>query len=108
MAVTEWTTVARTGELGEGEMSGGSVAGDEVLVVNIGGQYRAVGATCTHAGCSLVDDGELEGDTVMCGCHGSIFNLHTGEAVGPPADESVPVYEVRVDGDEIQVAAPSG
>lgn len=44
----------------EGEMTGGTVAGEEVLVVNLGRQYRAVGATCTHAGCSLVDDGEVD------------------------------------------------
>ena len=37
-----------------------TVAGEEVLVVNLGRQYRAVGATCTHAGCSLVDDGEFD------------------------------------------------
>lgn len=102
----EWTTVARTGELPEGEMTGSMVGGEEVLVANLGGQYRAVGATCTHAGCSLADDGDLEGGEVVCGCHGSIFDLETGEAVGPPADEPVPVLEVRVEGDEVQVAVP--
>lgn len=102
----QWTTVARTGELTEGEMTGATVAGEEVLVVNLGGDYRAVGATCTHAGCSLVDDGEVDEGTLTCGCHGSVFDLKSGEAVGPPADEPVPVYEVRVDGDQVQVAAP--
>jgi nitrite reductase/ring-hydroxylating ferredoxin subunit len=106
MTVPEWATVARTGELGEGAMTGGTVAGEEVLVANVGGEYRAIGATCTHAGCSLVDDGELEEGTVTCGCHGSIFDLETGEAVGPPADQAEPVYEVRVDADEVQIAAP--
>jgi nitrite reductase/ring-hydroxylating ferredoxin subunit len=108
MTVPEWATVARTGELGEGEMIGGTVAGEAVLVVNLGGQYRAIGATCTHAGCSLVDDGDIEEGTVVCGCHGSIFDLETGEAVGPPAHDPVPVYSVRVEGDEVQVAAPGG
>ena len=46
-----------------------------------------------HApGCSLADDGELEGDTVTCQCHGSVFDLSTGEAIGPPATEPVAVY----------------
>jgi nitrite reductase/ring-hydroxylating ferredoxin subunit len=40
-------------------------------------------------------------------CHGSIFDLQTGEAVGPPAAQAVPVYEVRVEGNEIQVAVPA-
>src|SRR5215216_1698749 len=80
ISVPEWTTVARTGELSEGEMTGGTIAGEEVLVVNLRGQYRAVGATCTHAGCSLVDDGEIDESTLTCGCHGSIFDLESGEA----------------------------
>jgi nitrite reductase/ring-hydroxylating ferredoxin subunit len=106
--VADWTTVVTASELGEGQMTGGTVTGEEVLVANVGGQYRAVGATCTHAGCSLADDGELEDGTVMCGCHGSIFDLESGEAIGPPADEPVPVYQVRVEGDQVQVAAPQG
>jgi nitrite reductase/ring-hydroxylating ferredoxin subunit len=108
MSVPGWTKVARTNELTEGEMTGATVAGEEVVVVNVGGDYRALGATCTHAGCLLSDDGEVEGDTLTCGCHGSIFDLASGEAVGPPAEEALPVYEVRVDGDEVQVAAPAG
>ena len=99
----EWTTVARTADIPAGEMAGARVDGNDVLIANVNGVYRAIGATCTHAGCNLADDGELEDDTVMCGCHGSIFDLATGEAVGPPADEPEPVYRVRVEGDEVQV-----
>jgi nitrite reductase/ring-hydroxylating ferredoxin subunit len=108
ISVPQWTTVARAGELTEGEMTGATVAGEDVLVVDLGGSYYAVSATCTHAGCSLVDDGEVDEGTLTCGCHGSIFDLASGEAVGPPAEEALPVYEVRVDGDEVQVAAPAG
>ena len=100
----EWTTVASAADIAEGEMVGGTVDGEELLVANLGAEYRAIGAICTHAGCNLADDGMLETDTVMCGCHGSIFDLATGEAVGPPAEEPEPVYRVRVEGDEVQVA----
>jgi len=102
----EWTTVARAGDVAEGAMAGGTVDGADVLVANVGGEYRAIGAICTHAGCNLVDDGELEDGTVSCLCHGSIFDLKTGEAVGPPAEEPEPTYQVRVEGDEVQVAPP--
>jgi nitrite reductase/ring-hydroxylating ferredoxin subunit len=106
MSVPEWTTVARAGDLADGEMTGATVAGEEVLVANLGGGYRAIGATCTHAGCSLVDDGDLEDGTVVCGCHGSIFDLETGQAVGPPAEEPEPMFVVRVEGDEVRIAVP--
>ena len=100
----EWTSVASTGDIAEGEKVGGTVDGEDVLVANLAGEYRAIGAICTHAGCNLADDGVLEGDTVMCGCHGSMFDLASGEAVGPPAEEPEPVYQVRVEGDEVQLA----
>ncbi|MGH2990849.1 MAG: Rieske (2Fe-2S) protein [Solirubrobacterales bacterium] len=100
----EWTTVASTADVTEGTMTGATVNGEDVLVANVGGDYRAIGAICTHAGCNLADDGELEDGEVMCGCHGSIFDLQTGEAVGPPAEEPEPVYQVRAEGSEVQVA----
>lgn len=99
-----WTTVASVVDLPEGEMAAFSVKGEEVLVANAGGEYRAIGATCTHAECNLALDGMLEDSTVSCMCHGSVFDLETGEAVGLPATEPVPAYDVRVEGAEIQVA----
>lgn len=103
--MASWTTVASVSELPDGEMAGFSVGGEEVLVANLGGEYRAVGAECTHAGCSLADDGDLEDGSVSCMCHGSIFDLRTGEAIGPPAEEPLPVFGLRVKENEIQVAA---
>jgi nitrite reductase/ring-hydroxylating ferredoxin subunit len=106
--MADWVTAATTADLPEGEKVGVTVDGEDVLVANAGGEYRALGATCTHAGCNLADDGELEGDSVSCMCHGSIFDLASGEATGPPADEPLTVYRVQVEGDEVQVAAPAG
>jgi nitrite reductase/ring-hydroxylating ferredoxin subunit len=104
--MAEWTTAARAADLPEGKKIGVAVDGEDVLVANVGGEYRAVGATCTHAGCNLADDGDLENGSVSCMCHGSEFDLATGEAIGPPADEPLTVYQVRLEGDEIQIAPP--
>lgn len=73
-----------------------------VLLANIGGVYYAIGNRCTHMGCML-SDGTLEGETVKCLCHGSIFDLKTGNVTKPPARQPEPVYEVKVDGDEILI-----
>jgi 3-phenylpropionate/trans-cinnamate dioxygenase ferredoxin subunit len=35
-----------------------------------------------------------------------MFSLKTGEAVTMPATEPVPVYDVRVDGDDVIVQTP--
>jgi nitrite reductase/ring-hydroxylating ferredoxin subunit len=101
----EWVTVARTEDLTDGEMIGATLGGQELLVANVGGQYRAMSAVCTHEGGPLAD-GDLYGSIVSCPWHGSEFDLETGEVVTPPASEPEPVYEVRIEGDEIQVARP--
>jgi nitrite reductase/ring-hydroxylating ferredoxin subunit len=43
---------------------------------------------------------------VTCPWHGSEFSLETGQVETPPATDPEPVYEVRVEGDQIQVAKP--
>jgi nitrite reductase/ring-hydroxylating ferredoxin subunit len=108
VAVTEWITVAKAEDLPEGGMIGATVDGVDVLVANLSGRYRAIGSECTHEGCTL-HEGELDAEdrVVTCPCHGSMFDLDTGEAVAPPAQEPEPVYQVRVEVDEIQVAKPS-
>jgi nitrite reductase/ring-hydroxylating ferredoxin subunit len=102
----EWVTLAKTEDVPEGEMIGVSVDGVELLVANVGGQYRAIGSICTHEGGPLAD-GDLYDGIVTCPWHGSEFDVETGEAVTPPAMGPEPVYEVRVEGDEIQVAKPA-
>ena len=48
----------------------------------------------------------MDGTTVTCPLHGATFDLTTGNATGPPASAPVTRYDVRVEGDEIQIAAP--
>jgi nitrite reductase/ring-hydroxylating ferredoxin subunit len=103
--VPDWVTVAKTDELSDGELTAATIDGVEVLIAGVGGEYLSIGDVCTHEQCSLAD-GEIEEGTVRCSCHGSVFDLRTGAVVEPPATEDEPVYQVRVEGDQIQVATP--
>jgi len=66
-------------------------------VAHVENELFAFGDECTHEGCSLAE-GELgEGEeTVVCPCHGSEFDLRSGEPLAGPAADPVPVYPVRV------------
>ena len=66
------------------------------------GHVHAVGDTCSHAEVSL-SEGEVEDCTIECWLHGSRFDLRTGAAINLPANIPVPVYPVRVDGDDVYV-----
>jgi nitrite reductase/ring-hydroxylating ferredoxin subunit len=49
----------------------------------------------------------MEGEVLQCSCHGSQFDVRTGEVVSPPADEPLTRYTVRIEGDDILVG-PGG
>ncbi len=56
------------------------------------GEIRAFDAVCTHQGCTVLPaDGELD-----CPCHGSRFDLSTGEVLGGPAPAPLPEVAVTV------------
>ncbi len=101
----EYVTVARVGEIPEGEGRAFDVREVAVGVFNCGGRFFAVSDICTHAH-ALLHEGSLDRVrcTIECPLHGSEFDLRTGEVFTRPATEAVATFPVRVDGDEIQVA----
>ena len=76
------------------------VDGQDILVVKTGKIFTAIGNTCTHMGCKL-SSGKLDSTTVRCPCHGSEFNVITGEVVKGPAKKPEPVYAVREETEEL-------
>ncbi len=79
------------------------VDGVAVALVKTEGEVFAIYDECSHAAIAL-SEGEIDGCTLECWLHGSRFDLRTGEPSGPPATEPVPIYPVRIDGDDVFVA----
>ena len=82
-------------QLVEGEAFTGRMGDDAVLLVRRGDDVHAIGATCTHYSGPLAE-GLIDGDTVVCPWHHACFSLRTGEAIGAPALNPVPTWEVSV------------
>lgn len=102
--MAEFVPVGKASEISEGGLRAFDVGGTRVAVANVGGTLHAFSNTCTHKQCSLAD-GELDGTTVTCPCHGSQFEVTTGSVLNPPAVEPVRTYVVRVEGDELHIEA---
>ena len=64
--------------------------------------YYAMDDLCTHDGGPLAE-GILDGDVIECPRHGARFDVKTGAVLCLPAVTPVPVYDVKVVGDEIKV-----
>ena len=78
--------------------------GHRLAIVRIGDDFYVLDDRCTHAEASLAE-GEVWPDEceIECPKHGSTFSLTTGEPRTLPATQPVPVYAVRVDGDDVLV-----
>ena len=83
------------------------VGGCPVALVRLGDTVHAIGDTCSHAEVSLAE-GIVDTDecALQCWKHGSLFSLESGEALTLPATRPVPIYVVRVDGDDVFVDLP--
>ncbi|HXX54602.1 MAG TPA: Rieske (2Fe-2S) protein [Methanoregula sp.] len=87
-------------DLANAPLHGVTIDDKQILIANAGGKYFAIGNVCTHRGCRL-SGGKLDGETVRCPCHGSVFELKTGNAVHGPAKNPEPAYRVSVEKDEV-------
>lgn len=94
--------IASVNDIPEGEMRAFELEGKPVAVAREDGQIYAFENDCSHRHCTL-DDGDLEDGRVVCACHGSAFDLESGNPGAPPATEPIPVYPVRLEGDDIFV-----
>jgi NADPH-dependent 2,4-dienoyl-CoA reductase/sulfur reductase-like enzyme/nitrite reductase/ring-hydroxylating ferredoxin subunit len=98
--------VAKTSELGDGEMKQVSAEGNEILLARVNGNFHAVGAHCTHYGAPLAE-GVLSGERIVCPWHHACFNITTGDLQEPPAFDALPHYEVKIENDQVIVLVPN-
>ena len=101
--------VCATGDVEPGAARRFDVDGLRVCVVRLGDDWYAIGDRCSHEDYSL-SDGEVWEDEceIECPKHGSTFSLTTGEPQSLPAIAPVPVYGVRIDGDDVILTVDGG
>jgi 3-phenylpropionate/trans-cinnamate dioxygenase ferredoxin subunit len=100
--MAEWTAVAAAAELADGDMLEVDNRGEPVVIARRGGELFAFEGYCTHEECPLAE-GRFVDHEVECYCHGSYFDVRTGEALVGPAVESLQIYPVREQDGQIQV-----
>jgi len=108
--VLEFVRVAGVAEIPEGEMRVFDTAAGRVAVAHVEHRVFAFGDECTHQGCSLAE-GEFDDRAaqVECPCHGSVFDVETGEPVEGPAVDPVPVFAARMTDDGwVELATHAG
>lgn len=70
--------------------------GVELALVRHAAGWAVIDRYCPHARCSLVRDGEVvDGSVLVCNCHGSEFDLLTGEVLLDPAEQPLQLRPAR-------------
>lgn len=99
----EYITVATTGELPHSaDRMVIEANGHYVAIFNVDHKFYAIEDVCTHDDGPLAE-GELSGTVIECPRHGAKFDVTTGKVLSFPAITPVAHYEVRVQGDQIQI-----
>ena len=80
----------------------GHANGEGVVLVRVGDDVQAIGASCRHYGGPLAEGLVVDG-TIRCPWHHACFDLRTGEALGAPALGDVPCWQVEQSGGLVTV-----
>ncbi len=99
---TDWTPAADASLLPEGRPQRVVVDDTPVFLLRDGERIFAIHDRCSHRGCSL-SEGTVEGDEIVCACHGSRFSLRDGAVRHGPATAAQPAFQVREQQGRIEV-----
>jgi Rieske Fe-S protein len=77
------------------------VAKPQAVGISLGEIHLIARSTvCTHVGCGV---SAPVNNQLGCPCHGSLFNLETGEVIQGPANKPLPAFKLEARSDGIYV-----
>jgi 3-phenylpropionate/trans-cinnamate dioxygenase ferredoxin subunit len=100
--MSEYRAVAKASGVPPGDMHCVTLDGDEIVIANAGGTFYAFSNICPHEGRALCER-ILQGDKVTCPWHDAQFDIRTGKALAWITDDPVRIFELRRDGDSIEI-----
>jgi 3-phenylpropionate/trans-cinnamate dioxygenase ferredoxin subunit len=102
--MAEFVKVAKRSEVPPGTLKAVQVNGVAVVLCNVDGSVYALRDECTHEAFPL-SAGMLHGKLLTCALHGAQFDCTTGRVEALPAFEAVQTFAVKLEGEDIHVAA---
>lgn len=90
------------GPVSEVPVGSAKIYADQEVVVTqaTAGTFAAFSTTCPHQGCAVA---KVEGESIVCPCHGSTFTLD-GSVVAGPARTGLTIRTVTVSGGELTLS----
>lgn len=102
-----WTDAGAADTLAPEDVVTLEVAGREIAVFGLDGQFYATDNICTHGHARLCD-GFLLGEEIECPLHQGRFDVRTGQPTCEPVTEALRTYPIRIEGGRVFVALTGG
>ncbi|GIU71150.1 MAG: (2Fe-2S)-binding protein [Candidatus Nitrosocaldaceae archaeon] len=74
----------------------------KIMLIRKDDKIYALDRICTHQYADL-SNGFITDDTITCPLHLAQFEITSGKAVSPPAEEPLKLYNIKIEGDDIYV-----
>ena len=104
----EFIAVARTPDVGPGDVKEVEAHGLNVGLTNVGQTYYAFEAACPVDGTNLARDGVLKGDLIVCPQDQAAFDVRTGERVDSDGERGLDLFEIRVEENQVKIGPRVG
>ena len=102
----DFVEVCAERDLSDGEKIAFEIGEQRVMLARVDGHLYAIGAVCSHER-AFLDEGTLVENVIYCPLHYSSFDVRNGCVLGPPAEQDVPAYDVKIsDGKVLVSVAP--
>ncbi len=75
----------------------------EIAIIKVDGEVFALSNVCPHQHNTLIYDGFVEDEYIVCPAHGWMFNLRTGKT--PSGTSGLDSYDVKLIDDHVYVKA---
>ena len=106
MTQQDFHPVARAADILPGAVLHVDLAGRELALFNLDGNFFATDDHCTHMRARL-SDGYVQDGVVECPLHFGKFDIRSGRALSPPCKLPLAVYAVRVEDGIVLVGGPA-
>ncbi|MFQ5941280.1 MAG: Rieske (2Fe-2S) protein [Nitrososphaerales archaeon] len=97
-----WIKAANVKDISDVEVLSVDLEGREMMLIRKDNRIRALDRICTHERADLTM-GFFAENYVTCPLHLSQFELESGRALNPPAEEPLKSYKVKIEENAIYV-----
>lgn len=98
----KWVRTVAAQSIPDGEMMAVQVAGGNIALYNLGGEFFATSNICTHA-LAFLTDGWLEDGIIECPLHAGKFDVRSGRGLGAPISCDLPTFPTRIEAGIIEI-----